>query len=262
MFAKAIVRGLLAAVLAATTLRGTAMADTILPTGLAPGSQYQILFVTSDGTTATSSNIADYNSFVTQETNESPTLAALEATWTALASTPTFSASNASNTTNIPIYDTQGNMLEQNFQGLFTDNTTEGPLYDQNGLASQPYAVWTGIPGVGGGPPSGHQLGTTYPIIGCPDVVPWGQWLDAGYTSSAAQNFPLYALSSPITVVPEPATLTLLGSALLGLGVVYLRRRGAKAILRLLLATAFWPPPFRHRPTCSTCPRARPACNS
>jgi hypothetical protein len=29
--------------------------------------------------------------------------------------------------------------------------------------------------------------------------------------------------------VPEPATLTLLGSALLGLGVVYLRRRGAKA---------------------------------
>ncbi|MGO9110726.1 MAG: formylglycine-generating enzyme family protein [Thermoguttaceae bacterium] len=29
--------------------------------------------------------------------------------------------------------------------------------------------------------------------------------------------------------VPEPATLTLLGSALLGLGLVYLRRRGAKA---------------------------------
>jgi hypothetical protein len=29
--------------------------------------------------------------------------------------------------------------------------------------------------------------------------------------------------------VPEPATLTLLGSTLLGLGVVYLRRRGLKA---------------------------------
>ncbi len=31
-------------------------------------------------------------------------------------------------------------------------------------------------------------------------------------------------------VVPEPTTLTLLGSALLGLGVVYLRRRGAKGV--------------------------------
>jgi len=31
-------------------------------------------------------------------------------------------------------------------------------------------------------------------------------------------------------LAPEPATLTLLGSALLGLGIVYLRRRGAKGL--------------------------------
>ena len=42
-----------------------------------------------------------------------------------------------------------------------------------------------------------------------------------------------------ITAVPEPATLTLLGSALLGLGVVYLRRRGAMARRIAHLPTTF-----------------------
>ena len=37
---------------------------------------------------------------------------------------------------------------------------------------------------------------------------------------------------------PEPATLTLLGTALLGLGVVYLRRRGAKAPTRKMSVAA------------------------
>ena len=55
-----------------------------------------------------------------------------------------------------------------------------------------------------------------------------------------------------LTVVPEPATVTLLGSALLGLGVVYLRRRWAKTIAGLVLAAALLSPPCLPRPTCST----------
>ena len=41
-----------------------------------------------------------------------------------------------------------------------------------------------------------------------------------------------------MTRFPKPASLTLLGSALLGLGVVYLRRRGGKTMVRPLFATA------------------------
>jgi hypothetical protein len=63
------------------------------------------------------------------------------------------------------------------------------------------------------------------------------------YNEGNGQQFPVWSDFQPVpnpvplgwefanngTATPEPATLTLLGSALLGLGVVYLRRRGAKA---------------------------------
>ena len=52
---------LVAAILALITTQVRAE-NVVLPTGLAPGSQYEIVFVTADGSTATSSNIADYNS--------------------------------------------------------------------------------------------------------------------------------------------------------------------------------------------------------
>jgi len=243
-------KALLAAALVATILGGAAMADAILPTGLAPGSQYQILFVTTNGTTATSSNIADYNSFVTQEANHNLTLQSLGATWTAVASTATINANQASNTTNIPIYDTQGNLLEPNFPSLFTDTSFLGPEYDQQGNcpwtpgAWQGETVWTGswLDGTAQGfymggmgyPGYGYNVQVGYDGRQVQGGIPcwicersgagWGETEPTTYTN------PLYAISSPITVpVPEPGTLTLLVSELLGLaGAVYLRRRRAK----------------------------------
>ena len=55
-----------------------------------------------------------------------------------------------------------------------------------------------------------------------------GTWLTNGQLEQFFEQ-PYYAISSPITVVPEPTTVTLLFPALLGLGLVYLRWRGAKA---------------------------------
>ena len=61
----------MAVALVATLLVGMAMADNvILPSGLAPGSEYQIAFVTADFTSGTSSLESYYNSFATTEAHK------------------------------------------------------------------------------------------------------------------------------------------------------------------------------------------------
>ncbi|MEI8376345.1 MAG: hypothetical protein WCJ35_26300, partial [Planctomycetota bacterium] len=105
MIGKKMVRGLLAVALTATLFGGTARANVILPTGLAPGSQYEIVFVTSDGTTATSANIATYNNFVTAEANQNSTLYNLGVSWHAVASVvPGPAATSNAPSAGIPIY--------------------------------------------------------------------------------------------------------------------------------------------------------------
>jgi hypothetical protein len=65
---------------------------TTIPPGLSPGDQYHLIFLTSGTRDATSSNIADYDAFVTDQANLSPVLAALGTTWRALGSTGTANA--------------------------------------------------------------------------------------------------------------------------------------------------------------------------
>ena len=50
-------------------------ADIILP-NLPPGSQYQLMFVTAGSRYATSTDIEDYNAFVTAEAQQNPSLPA------------------------------------------------------------------------------------------------------------------------------------------------------------------------------------------
>jgi hypothetical protein len=100
-------------------------------------------------------------------------------------------------------------------------------VYDENG---GPYGLhnvdpWTGTDQFGVGLP-GLTLGGPGAIaaLGVANSAT-SIWIDFAVTDRSTE-LALYALSSPITVpIPEPATLTLFGSALLLLGGFHLVRR-------------------------------------
>jgi hypothetical protein len=215
---------------AATMFTGTALATVTPPTGLGPGDQCQLIFVTADPTTATSADINYYNTFVQGEAALNPSLPS--ATWSAVASTADVAANvNAQTYYGIPIYNTLGQQVTSAYgAGLWTDPVTLGsPVQTNQFGASEAYIqVWTGA-----GPRGWQAIDDSPLCLGSPGglngaYAAYGEsgytdsgWIEAGVTSiyanpldpsSPAISNPLYALSSVITVpVPEPGTLTLLG---------------------------------------------------
>jgi hypothetical protein len=82
------------------------LATVIPPIGLAPGSQYQLIFVTADSTTPGSSNIADYNAFAAAEAALNPSLP--PAAWHVVGSTASVDANVNAPSGGVPVYNTQG----------------------------------------------------------------------------------------------------------------------------------------------------------
>jgi hypothetical protein len=233
--------GFAALAYSATELR----ANVIFPS-LPAGSQYEMLFVTLDTTTATSSDIDTYNTFVTNEANLNPALAALGVQWHAVASTATVAAFNNAPDNGIAVYNTNGLEVATPSLGIYS----AGILANSNTLLDSPYTnqfgndetfyvplsltgleAWTGATPQGGmatsfqpfGAEFASTLGSTDVTLGQPFSI-YGTWLD--YTFETASNsLPIYALSSPITVVPESATIALLGSSFLTIGGMQLVRR-------------------------------------
>jgi hypothetical protein len=190
-----------AAMLAQTTIYPT-------PPGLGPGQTYQLLFVTADSMPAVSTNIADYNAFVSSEAALNSTLAAFDATygvaWTAIGSTSTVNA-NVNAPSSGTVYNLLGSLIATSAQPLYSPTLLYPPIVNQyGGFYDYTDPVWTGT--VSGGTINpGLELGSAYPGFGGAGYTNFLWLYYDGYQIPQANAEPVYALSSVITV-PSPPT--------------------------------------------------------
>ncbi len=185
----------------------------IIPDCLSPGDSYRILFLTSDMRDATSTDIADYNTFVQGQADGVTALNGI--TFRVLASTGSTDARDNTMTTgagaNIRIFYYQGAKAADDYTDLYDGNWDTSAARHQNGALRTGLlsSVWTGTNEDGTGN-SGNQLGTGNPRIGNADV-PVGTPLDDAFDEDNAMELFFYALSDVLTV---PNTLTLTTAAL------------------------------------------------
>ncbi len=120
-----------AMILIATCFSSQASAAMIVqPGGLALGEQYRLAFVTSSLGDATSTDIADYNAFVTNAANAVPELVALNTEWFVIGSTSAVSARENTGTIvrpGLPIFLLDGLKLVDDYNDLW-DNSIDVPL--------------------------------------------------------------------------------------------------------------------------------------
>ncbi len=183
----------------------------VVPPGLQPGEQYRILFLTDGARDATSTDIADYDAFVTAEAESSPPMAALQTRWRAVAGTPGLSASEHTETVpgspgaNVPIYRPDGVRVETGSRQLWLARSSNpllsSPAVTQTGVLTTGVVVWTGTnpTGILAG---AIALGRDRPTAGTSGSRSY-PWCYGGTPTNNRSNR-LYGISDVLTVpVPD-----------------------------------------------------------
>jgi hypothetical protein len=192
-----------------------------IPPSISPGGHYQVVFTTRGPRDAFSSSIDSYNNFVRLQAAQNPNLPAT--TWWAVASTGLTAQTNAQVYSDIPIYNTAGELVATNGSDFYSSTRLASMAYDQFGsyLSTQ---VWTGI--FANGSPANY-LDAVRPATTLGQSAQLNQgWANIGDSFNNVESRSLYALSEPIVAVPEPATVAMLGVATIALtGFSYRNRK-------------------------------------
>ena len=225
--------GIVSAGVALATL-GTSAAQAalvVVPPGLNPGDQYRLVFVTDGTRDATSSDINDYNTFVTNQVTGSALATQLTTagftpsaiTWKAIGSTDSVAARDNTGTnpssTGVPIYLIDGNRVANNNADLWDGSILTG--IDRTPQESVGFFfVWSGTSDDGTVNAWGGALGSNVAIVGIAGAFLGSGWINES-VKSGSEVYQFYGISTVLTVptpavtVPEP-TPSLLGFITLG----------------------------------------------
>jgi hypothetical protein len=190
------------------------------PMGLNPGDQYRLAFVTASASTAISTNINDYNTFVTTVANTQMALSSLGTTWTAIGSTSSVDARDNTGTnpigTGVPIFLLDGESKIADDNADLWDGTIDHALNVTeagNTFGGAAIVVWTGTSSNGTKAPGPNirELGADVVAGGVSNSVT-STWIIGGGFDKNAPN-PLYAISGVLIVGTPAATATATATA-------------------------------------------------
>ncbi len=181
----------------------------LIPDGVSAGGSFRLLFVTSTGHTASSSNIADYNRFVQGRAAAGhSSIRPFKGGFRAVASTGAVDARDNTCTTGtgVPIHWLNGNRVAADYADFYDDGwDDQGNPKNESGNAVGEVAVWTGSNSDGtdggqalGNPHDGTGLIRIGTIGGVPGASPLSESSIAA--SGSVAPAPFYGLSQVFKV--------------------------------------------------------------
>ena len=192
-----------------------------VPTGLAGGDQYRLVFVSSTSINYSTNDITIYDTVVDDLAQAVPELAALGTTWTCMGSDSDDSARAHTNTVpgtdpDTPIYRLDGSLFASTYAILWSlPNEATGPNITEEGDVTAAGQSYTGSTQAGE-ISSGKAFGNTNVEYARPGVNNDHWFNKGGAADPSVYPGAIYGISG-ILVVPEPATFTSIATGLLGL---------------------------------------------
>lgn len=209
---------------------GSHAAPITVPTGLDPGDQYRLAFLTLGLRDATSSDIADYDAFVNAQASMESALDGIA--WQVIGSTASVSARDHTNTDpgsdqGVPIYLLDDTLLASDYADLWDGSIATRLQVHQNGsvfICPGSCEIPVSSTYVHTGSTAAGEIDVGLSLGAASGIVRDGSWQHsdgrwASYVEESSSNpHKFYAISEVLTVsLPEPGT-----AALLALGVAAL----------------------------------------